>query len=133
MTERHQEIARFIQRSRALRPLTVSPYTVPPPWREPYPDAQRLAELLLDEANFQALRLATWLSSPDGQLIGEAVALVISPALQPDFNLAVEALQLAAQMQYEQGELRRLAGVFAVIVVAAFGYKALAPQIGPAA
>jgi hypothetical protein len=131
MAERKEQIARFIQRSPALWPVAVSPHTVPPPWRQPYPSAETIAKDLLADSEFQALRLATWLRSPDGELIAEAVALVISPAARPEFELAVDALQLAAGMQYERGWPQRAAGLVALAAVSLYGLRAIAPAARP--
>jgi hypothetical protein len=126
MTQDHQQVARFIQDSPALRRLILSRHLAPP-FREPYPSVQELADELLADSEFQALRLATWLRSPDGEFIAEAVALVIPPAYRSEFDLAVEALQLAAAMQYEKGAPQRQAGAFALAIVSIFGITIAAP------
>jgi hypothetical protein len=126
MTQDHQQVARFIQDSPALQRLILA-RQLAPPFREPYPSVQELADELLADSEFQALRLATWLRSPDGEFIAKAVVLVIPPAYRPEFDLAVEALQLAAAMQYEEGAPQRVAGGFALGVVAIFGIKMAAP------
>ncbi|MGN6663942.1 MAG: hypothetical protein ACTHK6_07050 [Solirubrobacterales bacterium] len=135
MAQDHQQVARFIQGNPALRRLIIF-RQMAPPFREPYPSVQELADELLADSEFEALRLATWLRSPDGKFIAEAVALVIPPAYRPEFDLAVEALQLAAAMQYEEGAPQRVAGGFALAVVAIFGIKMVAPaarRLTPAA
>jgi len=126
MPQDHQQVARFLQDSPALRRLILS-RQLAPPFREPYPSVQELADELLADSEFQALRLATWLRSPDGKFIAEAVALVIPPAYRPEFDLTVEALQLAAAMQYEEGAPQRVAGGFALAVVTIFGITIAAP------
>jgi hypothetical protein len=128
VSERHQEIARFVRGSEVLRPLFLR-LDLAPPFREPYPDAEEIAGELLAESEFQALRLATWLRSPDGELIADAVALALPPAYRSEYELAVEAMQLAAEMQYEGGASERLAGGFALFVVGVFGVTALAPAL----
>lgn len=100
-----------------------------PPLREPYPSADQIAEELLADSEFQALRLATWLRSPDGELIADAVALVLPPAYRPEYELAVEAMQFAADLNYEEGASQRMAGAFALLVVGVFGATALAPAL----
>lgn len=121
-----QKVARFIQSNSAFWPLVRS-RQVAPPFREPYPSAEEIASELLADSEFQALRLATWLRSPDGELIAEAVALVIPPVYRPEFHLAVEALHVAATIQYEEGAPQRTAGAFALAVVTAFGIAIAAP------
>lgn len=121
-----QMVARFIQNNPAFWQLVRS-QQVAPPFREPYPSAQEIASELLADSEFQALSLSSWLRSPDGELITEAVALVIPPIYRAEFDLAVEALQLAAAMQYEEGASQRAAGAFALAVVTAFGIAIAAP------
>jgi hypothetical protein len=128
VSERHEEIARFVQRSQALRPLFLR-LDLAPPFREPYPAADQVAEELLAESEFKALRLATLLRSPDGELIADAVELILPPVYRSEFELAVEAMQLAADMQYEEGASQRLAGGFALLVGGVFGVSALAPAL----
>jgi hypothetical protein len=92
-----------------------------------------MAQELLADSEFQALRLASWLRSPDGELIAEAVSLVIPPVSQVEYELAVEALQLAAEIQYEQGSSRRMADVVALAGVSIFGFGVLVPAARRAA
>src|SRR5260221_14709053 len=55
--------------------------------------------------------------------------LVTSPAYRPEFELAVQAMQLAAATQYEQGGSQRTAGALALAVVSIFGVTVLAPAL----
>ncbi len=126
MVQDHQQVACFVQDSPAFRSLLLS-RQVAPPFREPYPSAPELASEILADPEFQALRLATWLRSPDGELIAKSVAQVIPPAYRLEFGLAVEALHLAADMQYEQGAPQRAAGAVALAVVTIFGVVFAAP------
>ena len=130
-----QKVARLIQSSPAFLPLVRS-QQVAPPFREPYPNAQEIASELLADSEFQALRLASWLRSPDGELIAKGVALVIPPMYRAEFDLAVEALQLAAAMQHEEGASQRAAGALALAVVTILGITVAAPvarRLGSAA
>jgi hypothetical protein len=127
MNQTSEQLAHYLRCSQALQPVVLWPQTIPPAYRSPYPSPEQIAGELLGDSEFQALRLATWLSSPDGELIAEAVAMVISPATRPEFELAVDALQLAAEMQYERGWLQRAAGLVALGVVAVFGLTLAAP------
>ncbi|HXV06309.1 MAG TPA: hypothetical protein VFP23_10440 [Solirubrobacterales bacterium] len=129
MPDRHQHIANFVQRSPIFRPVVVWPQTVPPFRRLPYPTARQMADELLADSEFEALRLASWMRSPNGELIAEAVSLVIPSAFQPEYELAVEALQLAAEMQYEEGRPKRLAGVLALTGASILGVSVLAPAV----
>lgn len=83
MIQTSEQLAHFLRRSPVFEPLVFWPQTVPPVYRSPYPSAEQIAGELLTDSEFQALRLATWLRSPDGELIAEAVALVISPPPVP--------------------------------------------------
>lgn len=67
--------------------------------RTSLPSAEGLADELLADAGFRALKLGTWLGAPDGQLISDAVSGVIPPEYQPVFSLTVDPLRLAAQRQ----------------------------------
>jgi hypothetical protein len=73
-----------------------------------------LASELYTDAEFRALQLATFFSSPDGKLIAEAVGLVLP--LGPEYDLWVAAMQHAAQMQYTEGP--KAAGRFALAITA---------------
>jgi hypothetical protein len=85
--------------------------------------AQQIADRLFADAEFKALRLGTFLNTPDGRLLVAAVEALAPPPYQEDIALLVEALQLAAKMQHEAARETFLKGVFAVglgaLVVAA--------------
>lgn len=85
-------------------------------------DAGQIAEALLADAEFRALRLGTWLSIPSGELLITAVTPLSPPPLQQDIDLLVEALQLAAQRQ--QAEARQK------LAVGLLGGAALAIALG---
>jgi hypothetical protein len=84
--------------------------------------ARDVATWLLKDAEFRALKLGTWLSTPDGQLVAAAVqALAPTPDGQ-DAELLITALQLAAQQQQIEARQKILAGVAVGGVLAlAFG------------
>ena len=86
-----------------------------------------MADEILADSEFRALRLATWLRSPDGEFIAHSVAQAIPPSYRLEFDLAVEAMQLAADMQYKQGAPQRAAGAVALGVVTIFGIAIAAP------
>jgi hypothetical protein len=83
----------------------------PPPSSD---DVQALANELYADAGFRALQLATFLNSPDGKLIAEAVGLIVP--FGPEYDLWVAAMQRAAQMQYAEGP--KPAGRLALAVTA---------------
>ena len=70
----------------------------------PLPTKEQFAETLLSDVEFCSLQLGTWLGTTDGELITEAVSLVISPTYGPEFAVAVEGLKLAAQLQHQKGK-----------------------------
>lgn len=70
----------------------------------PLPTREQFADTLLSDAEFRSLQLGTWLGTTDGELITEAVSLVISPTYGPEFAVAVEGLKLAAQLQHQKGK-----------------------------
>jgi hypothetical protein len=130
--DRRRQIERFVLTSPALRPLLLR-RDLAPPFREPYPQARQIAEELLEESEFEALGLASWLRSPDGRLIAQGVAFAIDPVYRPEYDLAVNALQVAARLQYERGADKRAAGVIALIGTAVLVGIAFVPSPAPAA
>lgn len=79
------------------------PQTAPMPWLNEgvVPSAQHYADAFLSDAEFLALGLGSFLATPDGEVISSAVGLVIAPAYAPEYQILVEALTLAAQLQRE--------------------------------
>ena len=84
--------------------------------------AGQIADALLADAEFRALRLGTWLTTPAGEFFAAAVAALTPPPFQQDAALLIEALQLAAQRQ--QAEARQK------IAVGLLGGAALAIALG---
>lgn len=84
-----------------------------------FADAQALGNSLAADIGFQALRLGTWLNTPDGELIASAVGQVLPPQYRPEYQLVVDALQLAARKQRTAG-WQRAVGVAAGAVVTVF-------------
>jgi hypothetical protein len=84
--------------------------------------AGQIADALLADAEFRALRLGTWLNTPSGELLTAAVTALTPPPFQQDIALLVEALHLAAQRQ--QAEARQK------IAVGVLGGAALAIALG---
>jgi hypothetical protein len=74
---------------------------------ESRPTAEQLARELVADAEFQSLRLGTWLSTPEGELFARTVEMVAPPFYRQDAELLVEALKLAAKLQQRN---ERLAG-----------------------
>lgn len=84
--------------------------------------ARDVAGWLLRDAEFRALKLGTWLSTPDGQLVAAAVEALAPPPYGQDAELLITALQFAAQQQQTEARQKILAGVAVGGVLAlAFG------------
>ncbi len=67
------------------------------------PPAAEIGDAWLQDAEFRALQLGTWLNTPDGQMIAAAVEAVSPPFYADDEKLLVKALQYAATHQREEG------------------------------
>jgi hypothetical protein len=70
------------------------------------PGVEALATELLDDAEFRAIQLGTWLNTPDGQLISSVVLTLVPAVYRPETKLLIRALQLAAEMQQSAGKER---------------------------
>lgn len=84
-----------------------------PYWMQSRPSVQQLAEHLLADGEFQALRLGSWLGTPDGEFFARAVELALPLLYREDVKLLIDALQYAAKLQAQQGS-QRAAGQFAL-------------------
>jgi hypothetical protein len=74
-------------------------------------DAAKVADALLADQGFRALKLGTWLNTPPPDLLDMAVR-ALTPALLPaDANLVAEALLLAARRQQEEARQKLVAGL----------------------
>jgi hypothetical protein len=107
-----------------------APWPKPQPWGWPPAStgiasqytARDVAGWLLKDAEFRALKLGTWLSTPDGELVAAAVGALAPPPYSQDAELLITALQLAAQQQQTEARQKILAGVAVGGVLAlAFG------------
>jgi hypothetical protein len=81
-------------------------------------NAAAIAEALLADADFRALRLGTWLSTPDGELVAAAVAALSPPPYDQDITLLIEALKLAAQRQHDEARQKLAAGFLGAAAIA---------------
>lgn len=81
------------------------------------PTVEEFAAALLQDAEFRSLQLGTWLGTANGKIIEEAVGMVIAPVYVPEYELAVDGLKLAAQIQQQEGT--QAAGKFLLIVLGA--------------
>lgn len=80
-----------------------------------HPCAEDLARQLLNNAEFRALQLGSWLGTTDGQLISQAVAVGLPPPYRQEFQLIVDALVLATNLQQQHGQ--QVAGGWAAGIV----------------
>lgn len=94
-----------------MQPAMASAYT-----------AAQIAGALLADAEFRALKLGTWLNTPSGELLAEAVTLLTPQPYSEDMDLLVDALRLAAQRQQEEARQKLAVGML--------GGAALAIAIG---
>jgi hypothetical protein len=81
--------------------------------------AAELAETLFADAEFKALKLGTFLNTPNGQVLVAAVRALTPPLYRPDEELLVEALRLAATKQRSAAQDTVLKGIAVGIGVAA--------------
>lgn len=114
-----EDLTDFLDRNVALPRELPTGY---PAWRalvQPHyrPTPEVLGDAIYNNAEFQALRLANWLSTPDGEFFVRAVEAVSPPFYRQDVELLVEALHIAARLQHEEG--RHQAGRFALASIGA--------------
>ena len=119
-----EEIARFLEDFVAGWPR-VSHYQFqvelrlrPPLMMAVQVTAGDVASQLMENAAFRALHLGSWLSGPDGALIGAAVELLAPPLFDVDAQLLVEALTLAA-MKQRTAERDKAVGIGVVAAIGA--------------
>ena len=89
-----QRLDTFLRRWTQQHPYWahVDPYGI-----GPLRSAEVLAETLLAETEFAEVRLATWLESPDGQLIRTVVVGLLPSWQRLEVELLVEGVMAAAQ------------------------------------
>jgi hypothetical protein len=128
MTNQQRQVASYVSRNRVLSPYLRQGGQPPLPWlmamQRQLPPLEQFRRELLEDAEFRALKLGSWLGTTDGKLIAEAVSMVIPPAYTPAYELAVKGLTLAARDQAAEG--RKTAGAVALGAVLAGGALALA-------
>lgn len=128
MTNQQRQVASYVSRNRVLSPYLRQGGQPPLPWlmamQRQLPPLEQFRRELLEDAEFRALKLGSWLGTTDGKLIAEAVSMVIPPAYTPAYELAVKGLTLAARDQ--AAESRKTAGAVALGAVLAGGALALA-------
>jgi hypothetical protein len=73
--------------------------------------AADVAAWLLKDAEFRALKLGTWLNTPDGEIVMAAVTAIAPAPYSEDIQLLADAIQLAAQQQQTEARQKIIAGV----------------------
>lgn len=80
--------------------------------------AEQIAEALLADAEFRALRLGTWLTTPSGELLTAAVTALTPPPIKQDIDLLIQALEFAAQRQQAEARQKLAVGLLGGAVLA---------------
>jgi hypothetical protein len=80
--------------------------------------ASEIAQELLAMAEFRALRLGSWLNTPNGELIAAAVEQLTPPPYRMDTDLLIDALQIAARSQ-QRAEREKALGIGVVSAIGA--------------
>lgn len=93
-------------------------------WNQCRPLAKDVAKEFLGCAEFRALQLGTWLGTTDGEIITQAVEMVVPMFYAEDVALIVEALKLAAATQQQEGRQKALAGAAVTFAAIGIGYAA---------
>jgi hypothetical protein len=88
--------------------------------------ASEVAQWLLADAGFKALKLGNWLSTPDGELVMAAIEMLAPAPYAQDIELLAEALQIAARQQQADARAKiaaaiALGGVAALAIGSAGG------------
>jgi hypothetical protein len=84
-------------------------------------NAEQVAAELLADAEFRALRLGNWLSTPEGEFVAAAVTSLMPQLYAADADVLIKALQLAARQQ--QADARKT--IAAGVAIAAVGALAI--------
>jgi hypothetical protein len=94
------------------------------PWNQQRPSAEEVASELLRIAEFRALQLGNWLNTTEGEIILQAVEMVVPMFYAEDVVLLAEALKLAAARQQQEGRRKAFAGVAITLGAVGFGIAA---------
>jgi hypothetical protein len=116
-----QRITAYLEQYTSQWPRHMYHWVMGPAMADHYTSAQIANELLAD-AEFRALKLGTWLSTPDGEIIATAVTALTPPPYKQDIDLLIEALKLAAQEQQREAREKIFVGlVFTGLATIAVG------------
>jgi hypothetical protein len=83
---------------------------------------EELAQELLADGEFQALRLGGWLGTPETELFARAVEMASPPFYRADVELLVAALRLAAKLQQRDARLAGRVAIGAIALVVLLGF-----------
>jgi hypothetical protein len=78
-----------------------------------------IAAELVRDTDFRALQLGTFLNTPAGEFLEEAVALAVPRAFAPEFELIVGALKLSAKLQQDSARGNVVLAAIGMVVVGA--------------
>jgi hypothetical protein len=79
---------------------------------------------MVSMTEFRALQLGTWLGSTDGQVIIEAVEMVLPPIYRPQIEFLADGLQYAAKLQQREGQKKAGGVAVAVLLIGAMLWAA---------
>lgn len=133
---REEQIAAYV-RGNPPFPLVAAPpphYMRLPGYGPPQrPTAEEIGRWLLQDVEFRALELGTWLGTTDGEIIAGAVESFLPPLYRQDVELLVDALKFAADLQQIEG--RQVAGAWAlgsIVVAILVGVGIRSGRVAPA-
>lgn len=125
---KQEQIARFLDEHVSGLPRCHGPfrYTLSQGsiWDTRRSTAEEIAYDLLEIAAFRSLQLGTWLGTTEGQVLVQAVEMVVPMFYVEDVELLVEALRIAAELQQRQSRRKVLAGAALACAVVGFGFAA---------
>jgi hypothetical protein len=117
---RQQQIAEFLNSYVTELPRCYSPWRQSLSstfmWPNYRPSAEQVAQELLGVAAFRALQLGTWLRTTDGQILVEAVEMVLPMFYAEDVQLLVDALTIAAATQQAEGKQKAKQAALASVI-----------------
>jgi hypothetical protein len=87
--------------------------------------AEDIASELAQDADFQTIRWADWLQSPDGELIESVVSRLLPPPYNYSADVLADAVKIAAHQRTRRRRLEVLGagGVMALLLILGFRGK----------
>jgi hypothetical protein len=119
----------YVQRWPRAEPVLFG-LRVPPSMADQH-TAEEIAEQLVSDVAFRAIRFGTWLSTPQGQIVAAAVEALAPPLVARDIELLTAALNLAVKSERER-RTKDLAGkavAAAGVLLLAFAIKGEAASV----